>query len=207
MRAIDRQELLGGRQFADQIFVLTPKGDVVELPEGATPLDFAFQVHTDIGLNFRAARVNGDIAPMNYTLENGDVVEIVKGGQPQASPRWLKLLKTASARSRLKRYLAEKHVLNRDVTEPVAIAVAPRKRLTQGNRAPAVSPVMFTTTGRGIDVPMPLKPALCCKPERGERVGLVGIITRAGVIRVHRATCKLIRQVNQARRVEVAWGR
>lgn len=90
---------------SDHIFVLTPHGDIVELPEGATPLDFAFQVHTDLGLTFRAARVNGSIVPLSYVLENGDVVEILKRKVPHPSEHWLQLLKTASSKSKLKRYL------------------------------------------------------------------------------------------------------
>lgn len=90
---------------ADHIFVLTPKGDIIELPDGATPLDFAFHVHTNVGLAFRACKVNGVIVPMDHALENGDVVEILKNKEPRPSPKWIALLKTASARARLKRYL------------------------------------------------------------------------------------------------------
>lgn len=91
--------------FADHIFVLTPRGDIVELPEGATPLDFAFQVHTDLGLSFRTAKVNGAVVSLEYQLENGDIVEIEKRRLPQPSPQWMQLLKMASSRSKLKRYL------------------------------------------------------------------------------------------------------
>ena len=93
------------QSFVDHIFVLTPRGDIVELPEGATPLDFAFQVHTDLGLAFRNARVNGSIVPLDYQLENGDVVEILKHKTPQPSDQWMQLLKMASSRSKLRRYL------------------------------------------------------------------------------------------------------
>jgi GTP pyrophosphokinase len=96
-------------QLVDHIFVLTPKGEVVELPEGATPIDFAFQIHTDLGISFRGARVNGAIVPLDYELENGDVVEILTHPSPRPSPEWLKLLKMASSRSRLKRYLNTLH--------------------------------------------------------------------------------------------------
>lgn len=88
----------------DHIFVLTPKGDIVELPEGATPLDFAFHIHTDLGLSFRAARVNSVIVPLDHELENGDVVEIIRHAVPRPSPEWLQLLRSAASRSRLKRY-------------------------------------------------------------------------------------------------------
>lgn len=89
----------------DHIFVLTPRGDIIELPEGATPLDFAFQVHTDLGLSFRSARVNGSIVPLDYALENGDVVEIQKHASPQPSSQWMQVLKMASSKSRLRRFL------------------------------------------------------------------------------------------------------
>lgn len=92
----------------DHIFVLTPHGDVIELPEGATPLDFAFQVHSDLGLTFRSARVNGSIAPLTHVLENGDIVEVLRWRDPRPSPRWIALLQTANARSKLRRYFAEK---------------------------------------------------------------------------------------------------
>lgn len=91
----------------DHIFALTPKGDIIELPEGSTPLDFAFHVHTTLGLCFKAARVNGNIVPLTHALENGDIVEILRNKEPQPTPNWITVLKTSSARSRLKRYLAE----------------------------------------------------------------------------------------------------
>jgi GTP pyrophosphokinase len=98
----DEQE---GQTFADHIFVLTPRGDIVELPEGATPLDFAFKVHTDLGLLFRSANVNGSIVSLDYQLKNGDVIEIQKHSSPQPSTQWMQMLRMASSRSKLRRYL------------------------------------------------------------------------------------------------------
>ncbi len=92
-------------RLADHIFVLSPKGDIIELPEGATPLDFAFQVHTDLGLSFRGARVNGSMVPIDHELENGDVVEILRNKEPKPSTHWFQFLRLSSARSKLKRYL------------------------------------------------------------------------------------------------------
>jgi len=114
MQRVQLHDVLMGQQsveegstvsLTDHIFVLTPQGDIVELPEGATPLDFAFQVHTDLGLSFRSAIVNGAIVSLDYQLENGDVVDIRKRRTPHPSPQWMQHLRVASSRSRLKRYL------------------------------------------------------------------------------------------------------
>lgn len=88
----------------DHIYVLTPRGDIIELPDGGTPLDFAFILHTDLGLKFKAARVNGSIVPISYKLENGDVVEILSHKHPRPALQWLEELVTPSARSKLKAY-------------------------------------------------------------------------------------------------------
>lgn len=93
------------QQFANHIFVLSPTGDILELPEGATPLDFAFLIHSDLGLSFKGARVNGRIVPLQYALENGDIIEIQKNSQPNPSPQWLQVVKTAGARNKLKKFL------------------------------------------------------------------------------------------------------
>ncbi len=91
-------------RLVDHIYVLTPHGDIIELPDGGTPLDFAFAVHTDLGLKFKSARVNGSIAPISHKLENGDVVEILTHKHPRPALHWLEELATPSARSKLKNY-------------------------------------------------------------------------------------------------------
>jgi GTP pyrophosphokinase len=90
--------------FEDRVYAVSPKGDVVELPTGATPLDFAYQVHTQVGHRCRGAKINGRIVPLTYRIENGDQVEIITGSQPRPSRDWLspKLGYLAGARSRAK---------------------------------------------------------------------------------------------------------
>jgi GTP pyrophosphokinase len=75
--------------FEDRVYAVSPKGDVVELPAGATPLDFAYHVHTQVGHRCRGAKVNGRIVPLTYTVRNGDKIEIITGSQPQPSRDWL----------------------------------------------------------------------------------------------------------------------
>ncbi len=93
----------------NHIYVLTPRGDIIELPEGGTPLDFAFVLHTDLGLRFKSARVNGGIAAISHTLENGDIVEIQTHKHARPSLHWLEVLVTPSARSKLKTYFFSHH--------------------------------------------------------------------------------------------------
>lgn len=91
--------------FKNRIFVFTPKGDVKDLPEGATPLDFAFLVHSNLGLHAMGARVNNKMAKLTDELENGDVVEIISGKEPRASRDWLRFVKTSNARGKIRSYL------------------------------------------------------------------------------------------------------
>lgn len=91
--------------FKNRIFIFTPKGDVKDLPEGATTLDFAFAVHTDLGLNASGAKVNGKMGKLADELENGDVVEIIKGPARHVSQDWLRIVKTSNARGKIKSYL------------------------------------------------------------------------------------------------------
>src|SRR6185503_14902691 len=75
--------------FEDRVYALTPKGEVVDLPRGATPLDFAYFVHTDLGHRCRGAKVNGRIVPLDTALANGEIVEIITGKQAAPSRDWL----------------------------------------------------------------------------------------------------------------------
>ena len=90
--------------FEDRVYALSPKGDVVELPANATPLDFAYHVHTQVGHRCRGAKINGRIVPLTHKVQNGDQIEIITGSEAQPSRDWLspKLGYLASSRSRAK---------------------------------------------------------------------------------------------------------
>lgn len=91
--------------FQGRIFIFSPKGDLYDLPEGAMPLDFAFAVHTDIGIHTRGAKVNGRMVGLNHVLENRDVVEILTQKNSTPKPDWLKLVRTPAAKQRIRAWL------------------------------------------------------------------------------------------------------
>jgi GTP pyrophosphokinase len=104
----DFLDQLGSQLFAERVYVLSPRGDVVELPAGATPLDFAYQLHTDLGHRCRGAKVNGRMVPLTTQLKNGEQVEIVTAKQSLPSRDWLVeangFLVTRSARSKVRAF-------------------------------------------------------------------------------------------------------
>src|SRR4051794_21700438 len=94
--------------FEDEVFVFTPKGEVKSLAGGATPLDFAYEVHTEVGHRCVGARVNGKIVPLHYELKSGDIVEILTGKRERGPSRdWLALVKTTRARNKIKQWFKQ----------------------------------------------------------------------------------------------------
>lgn len=89
--------------FADQVFTFTPKGELIALPQGATPLDFAYAVHTNVGDTCIGSLINHQEKPLRTRLKNGDVVKIVRGGTPEPNPGWESMIVTGKARSALRR--------------------------------------------------------------------------------------------------------
>jgi len=245
----------------NHIYVLTPRGDIIELPEGGTPLDFAFLLHTDLGLKFKAARVNGSIVPISYKLENGDIVEVMTHKYPQPALQWLEELATSSARSKLKAYFFShnrtqflskgRDMVNAELktrgqpkldNEYSILAAQDGKKLSVKEREDLIVKVgmgsirtssivrhiasrpldrrrAVATKGvvkppkthaicvEGIPLTMPHRFAKCCSADTStpRAKNIVGIVTRAGVISIHKDACHMATSANPQRMLKVEW--
>ena len=95
--------------FQDQVFCFTPRGTLIALPRGATPVDFAYAVHTKVGDTCVGAKVNGQRVPLRYQIRNGDQIEIIRSKAQKPSPTWENFVVTGKARSAIRRFVRQEH--------------------------------------------------------------------------------------------------
>jgi guanosine-3',5'-bis(diphosphate) 3'-pyrophosphohydrolase len=138
--------------FADEVFVFTPRGDVKSLPRGATPVDFAFSVHSAVGEKCVGAKVNGKITPLRYRLKNGDTVEVLTSPTANPTKDWLTFVKTSRAQARIRAYIklqqrAKSLELGRELAEREfkRFGVNLNKQMKSGDLDKAVADMGFKT--------------------------------------------------------------
>jgi len=118
--------------YQDEIFVFSPKGDVIQLPKGATPIDFAFAVHSEVGFRCAGARINGRIAPLSRPLRNSEQVEIITAAVARPSRDWLAHVRTGRARHKIRQWLRhEEHASSAKLGQDILERELKRRRLTR----------------------------------------------------------------------------
>ena len=210
--------------FSNQVFVFTPKGDVMELPAGSTPLDFAFKVHTAVGCKCVGAKVNGKMVPIDYVLQNGEIVDIVTSVNSHPNLDWLKIVKTNSAKSKIRQYL--KKEANAAVTEKPAALKAKEEAAREAARieeeerkkaqeeakklAQALKKERRPERTKGVSVKgvsdLMIHFAKCCSPVPGDAI--VGYTTKGRGVSIHRIDCSNIRSLperEKLRLIDVSW--
>ena len=207
-----------GELLRDAIYVFTPKGKVVELPAGATALDFAYAIHTEVGNKTMAAKADGAIVPLGQPLRNTQVVEVIT--HPSAHPHvnWLRNVTTSRARGKIRYWLAhndENLVIDKNI-----VAKTNRKEATPvappapaGPAFPDDEPVpiqrVIDTTKVGVRIEdqrnVLIRFAQCCSPVTGDPI--VGFVSRGRGITIHRSDCPNVKHIPgiDQRQIEVEW--
>ncbi len=184
--------------FEDRVYALTPKGEVVDLPPGATPLDFAYHVHTDLGHRCRGARVNGRIVPLTRALANGEVVEILTHKLPQPSRDWLSettgFLISPRSRAKVRAWFRklDEEAAKLAPQAPVAAPVAPAPKRRASAKKPSRSPVVLG----GVE-DLPISFARCCAPVKPEAIA--GYATVGRGVTIHRNDCPGLKRMSASR--------
>lgn len=189
--------------FKDRIFVFTPNGDIIDLPEGATPLDFAYHVHSDIGHHYQGAKVNEKMVALDTPLQNGQVVEIITQKQSRPSRDWLKFVKTHQAQNRIRQWLLKNQniPINDEGKEEI-------KKETLKAPAPAI--IRSTTVKAIVEVDGDPKIATilakCCHPQPPDEIA--GYITLSQRISIHKKDCHNLTKIKDTSRIiNVNWRR
>ncbi len=199
---------------SDSIYVFTPRGDVIELPRGATPIDFAYHIHTEVGHRCRGAKADGAIVPLGSELGNTQVVEILTASNGRPNLRWLQLARTSRARTKIRQWLTQNDpdlILDRSIVakksaaeEAAGAKPAPARRRTRAADTQILDPDKMAVRAGGFDDLM-INFARCCAPASGDPI--VGYVSRGKGITVHRTDCRDLRAIRDLdeRRIDVAW--
>lgn len=187
--------------FEEEIFVFTPKGEVINLPMNATPIDFAYRVHTEIGHRCIGAKINGRIVPLEAPLKSGDFVEILTAKNNSPRMGWLSFAKTSGARSKIKAWFKKQKpqaeiVIGEESIQKKSQPASARKKKKAASAGVRVE---------GLDNVM-VHFSRCCAPIPGEDI--VGFVTRGRGVAIHRIECQnLLRQkkAEKDRLIKVSW--
>ncbi|MDR1863741.1 MAG: HD domain-containing protein [Treponema sp.] len=204
----------------DSIYVFTPQGKVIELPSGATPIDFAYHIHSAIGEHCAGAKADGAIVPLSSELKNTQVVEILTSTQAHPHINWLRIVKTAKARNKIRAWLQqndeaiiiEKNIVAKKKSPPQAPLPSPPP--AEKNRETPAVQELVPAPGTETDIfrvrvedekNLMIRFARCCRPITGDPI--IGYISRGRGIIIHRRNCGNLANIPdfQERKIDTEW--
>ncbi|MFA5513542.1 MAG: RelA/SpoT family protein [Sphaerochaetaceae bacterium] len=201
-----------GELLKDTIYVFTPKGHIVELPTNATALDFAYQIHTEVGNHTTGAKADGSIIPLSAPLKNTQVIEILTSPNAHPTLNWLRMAKTTNARRKIRSWLnknddsliIDKNIIaKKRVTAPAEQEIQPV--IVDGDIVRSVVDPSRLTFKVGNEKNVMISLAKCCNPHRGDEI--IGYVSRGRGIIVHRRNCRNLKNMSEIeeRSIEVEW--
>jgi guanosine-3',5'-bis(diphosphate) 3'-pyrophosphohydrolase len=197
----------------DSIYVFTPKGDVIQLPRGATAIDFAYHIHTEVGHHMMGAKADGSIIPLRAELNNTQVIEVLTSPQAHPHLNWLRYARTTRTRQKIRQWLnkhdesliLDKSIVARKKTD-AAVKTPPEETAPADSTVPTT---VIDTKRVGVRVGnernMMIRFANCCHPTTGDEI--VGYVSRGRGIIVHKKDCRNLAYIPDfdSRRIEVEW--
>jgi GTP pyrophosphokinase len=196
--------------YADEIFTFTPKGKIIKLAKGATPVDFAYAIHTEVGHHCIGAKVNKHIVPLKTELQSGDIVEIRTGNKEHPSESWLKFVKSSNARYKIRNWFRkdqqEKKLKQAKTPEPkdkktieVSVPNSELFKIRDISKQKQQNLIIEGTSN------IQLKLSQCCQPIPGDDV--IGFVTRGRGLTVHKKTCSSLKslKIEGERFINIVW--
>lgn len=187
-----------------RIFVFTPKGDIIDLPLGATAIDYAYAIHSEIGHRCAGAKADGHIVPLSEPLQNGMLVEIMTRKDPQPNRDWLRFAKTTEARKKIMAWLKKNDVSETEQEKTdEALSAAITDQTPQLKKYPSGTVRTGKVSAEGMQGVL-TRIARCCSPLPGDEIE--GYITLQSGVTIHKSACANIKKLSRAeRRIPVAW--
>lgn len=201
---------------SDSIYVFTPKGDVIQLPKGATAIDFAYHIHTEVGHHTTGAKADGAIIPLREPLKNTQVIEVLTSPSAHPHLNWLRYAHTSRARSKIRAWLNkndESLIINQNIVARKNIAKhgsspAKKPEHPSGSAASETKQVLDehkVAVRVGDEKNLMIHFAQCCSPRTGDDI--IGYVSRGRGIIIHKRNCKSLRSIPDVedRLIEVEW--
>ncbi|HOU85904.1 MAG TPA: bifunctional (p)ppGpp synthetase/guanosine-3',5'-bis(diphosphate) 3'-pyrophosphohydrolase [Spirochaetota bacterium] len=196
--------------YKEEIFAFTPNGKIIKLPFGATPVDFAYSIHSEVGNHCSGARINNKLVPLKTEIQNGDIVEIITTANKGPTESWLKFVKSSGARNKIKSWLNHKKKLllpdsqeeKKEKTQKQTRVSVPQNELIKISKLSSKNKSSVIVDGNS-NVLISL--AQCCQPIPGDEV--IGFITRGKGISVHKKNCASIKRLahSSERFIKIVW--